>query len=319
MNLNNRIVDVPTICDYLGIEEVRISSDNRLASCPWPERHNQGDSHPSFAIHLETGLWLCQRGCGKGNLVQLVQQLLQVEREDAVEWIIGRASGDIPNDLVDRVIAPKPLKDADRENIYAIASADYGMMRTKTISSYIFERGFTKQSIRKWGIRYDANLNALVIPIVSRATNQVVGVGRRLIPPIRAGYPKYMFTKGFDKNSYLFGEHLHYGDDVILVEGLLDAIWLHQHGYTTAVALMGVQCSEIQIDRIKELGRRAVLALDGDEAGRGATEVIYEQLIGIMPVQIVDMPDGKDAQDLLLEELNIVLGLGKYAWEKCNT
>ena len=60
-------------------------------------------------------------------------------------------------------------------------------------------------------------------------------------------------------------------DQVVIVEGYLDVIALHQDGYPNVVSPMGTALSDHQLRRLKRYTRRIVLALDPDAAGDQAT------------------------------------------------
>jgi DNA primase len=58
---------------------------------------------------------------------------------------------------------------------------------------------------------------------------------------------------------------------VVLVEGYMDVLAAHQHGYRNVVATMGTAVTERQLALIKRLSQRVVMALDADAAGQMAT------------------------------------------------
>ena len=91
--------------------------------------------------------------------------------------------------------------------------------------------------------------------------------------------PKYLNSPQsviFDKSALLFGldlaqESIRREDQVVIVEGYMDAIAAHQFGYPNVIAAMGTAVTEQQIGLVKRLSRNIVLALDADAAGQGAT------------------------------------------------
>ena len=120
--------------------------------------------------------------------------------------------------------------------------------------------------------------------------------------------PKYLYTEGYPKTHLLFGAgqidlgmvHSH---GLILVEGSLDAIRLHQHGLRNAVAILGTGISEQQrqiISRIKP--RKIFLMFDKDSAGVHNIEIASQKLRKY-PMFVCRYPKGKsDPAELTKKE-----------------
>lgn len=315
MILQKRQINVSIALDRLGIVGGHVSNNNLVTHCPWPENHEEGDAHASFAVHQETGAWICWAGCGQGLLLSLVKRIRNNDERDARIWLLSTAGGEVDFTEVEKALDMSVNSNNSSEEAAKVAKADYSLMRKDVVSSYLLDRGFTVDSVISWGIRHDRGSNAAVIPIYGRNGKDIVGLVRRMVPPILPGYPKYLYTKGFDKRSHLFGIHRHTGNDIIVVEGPLDAIWLHQHGYSETVALMGASCSTTQLHLLKSLGNRITLALDGDEAGNAAAEKLYQRLRRHVPVTLATLPDRLDVQNLQGPQLQELFSQSKYAWE----
>lgn len=94
------------------------------------------------------------------------------------------------------------------------------------------------------------------------------------------------------------------GEEVILTESVIDACSFHQAGVRNSIPLYGINgFTSDHLDMLKREGvKRAVLALDNDEAGRRATDSIKERLIAAgVEARSVEWPDGvKDANEVLV-------------------
>ena len=105
----------------------------------------------------------------------------------------------------------------------------------------------------------------------------MAGFGGRILDP--NDIPKFLNspqTPVFDKSALLYGlEHarnpIRALDQVVIVEGYLDVIALHQAGFTNTVSPMGTALTEHQMRLLKRLTQRFILALDPDTAGDKAT------------------------------------------------
>jgi DNA primase len=135
---------------------------------------------------------------------------------------------------------------------------------------YLDSRGIGPESVARFELGWDADSMRVVIPAKDQR-----GTLRFLIKrAIREkDWPKYLYTEGFPKTSLLFGAcdldlEAVQSLGLVLVEGSLDVIKLHQHGFRNAAAILGTGISEKQaaiVSRIKP--RRVVMMFDRDSAG----------------------------------------------------
>lgn len=319
MILRGRYVDVLAVLWELGLEVNSDAEGDVVTRCPWPENHRNGDRHPSFAVSLESGAWICYTGCGSGSLTRLVAQYKEYSADEALRWVLAVGSGIMSFEKVELCLQGRP-EDSSRERriVEQKAQADYELMDPAKTSSYFLERGFTRRTIREWGIRYDSTLRAVVLPIYEASGRQVVGVARRFVPPLVTGCPKYLYTKGFQRERHLFGAHRHPRDGAatVLVEGPLDALWLHQLGITSAVALMGSYCSKAQVRLLQCLGSRVTLLLDSDAAGQAATARLVQELGAQFGLQVGIITEGKDVQELTKSQVWEVLANVAEVWRR---
>ena len=120
---------------------------------------------------------------------------------------------------------------------------------------------------------YDRFRNRIMFPIRD-AMGNMAGFGARILNP--DDVPKFLNspqTVLFDKGRLLYGldqarKAIRAQDQVVIVEGYLDVIVLHQAGFTNTVSPMGTALTEDQLRMLKRFTRRIVLALDADAAGR---------------------------------------------------
>lgn len=129
---------------------------------------------------------------------------------------------------------------------------------------------------REAGGIYDRFRHRVMFPIRDER-GRMAGFGARILNP--EDVPKFLNTPQtpiFDKGHLLYGldrarKAIRSEDQVVIVEGYLDVIALHQAGYPNAVSPMGTALTESQLRMLKRFTRRIVLALDPDAAGDQAT------------------------------------------------
>jgi len=155
---------------------------------------------------------------------------------------------------------------------------------------------------------YDRFRKRLMFPIIDNR-NRVVGFGGRLIEDDNDGVKqaKYINTPEtalFHKSDHLYGINLARkarADALIIVEGYMDVIAMHQHGFANTVGVLGTALTDAHVRLIRNTGASsAVLILDSDEAGvRAALRAIPVLVKGGIKLKILSIPDAKDPDEYL--------------------
>lgn len=125
------------------------------------------------------------------------------------------------------------------------------------------------------GRTWDRFRNRITFPIRNR-DGKVVGFGARAMGDAMPKYLNTAQTAVFDKRSLLYALDKAYDSvrrlrSIVIVEGYMDAIAAHQHGYENVVASMGTALTPNQVSSIRRYVDRVYLALDSDAAGQLAT------------------------------------------------
>ncbi len=116
---------------------------------------------------------------------------------------------------------------------------------------------------------------------IADAKGRVVGFGARALDDSQPKYLNTQQTALFDKGGLLYmlnasQESIRNGGQAVIVEGYMDAIAAHQHGFNNVVAQMGTALTERQVRLAKKLAPVVVLALDADAAGIEAAARGYD-------------------------------------------
>jgi DNA primase catalytic core len=162
--------------------------------------------------------------------------------------------------------------------------------------------GLLKPSQR--GGYYDFYRDRLMIPTLA-TTGETIAFGGRALGD---GEPKYLNTSTtpvYTKGRYLFALNVARRaaareDSVIVVEGYLDCIALHQAGFPNAVAALGTAFTAEQAKEVRKVASRAILCFDADaagiEAGLKSIEALSAEGVAAFALRI---PDGKDPDEFV--------------------
>lgn len=185
------------------------------------------------------------------------------------------------------------------------------------LCSHLLAKGFTQDEIEKAdlgrrserdGSLYDTFRMRITFPTWD-LQGRVVAFGARALGDQQPKYLNSSETPIFSKSRVIYGLNrakttLARSDEpAVVVEGYTDVIALHEAGIPEAVATNGVALGETHFEQIKKFTQRAVLMMDADEAGRGATERSFgiHQRIGL-EVLVAPLPPGRDPADVAQED-----------------
>ena len=155
---------------------------------------------------------------------------------------------------------------------------------------------------------YDRFRGRIMFPIHNLA-GQVIAFGGRGIEADQE--PKYLNSS--ETPIYTKGDHL-YGlfqarraisseKSVLLTEGYVDVLTLHQHGFANACGVLGTALTPRQVHRLAGLAKEVVLLFDGDRAGRKAALRSALMVLGEgVTCRVVMFPEGEDADSLLRDQ-----------------
>ena len=155
------------------------------------------------------------------------------------------------------------------------------------------------------GSFYDRFRKRIMFPIINIRGNVVAFSGRAMPGDDKAGgkYVNTSDTPVYKKSENLFGINYaknNCSERVILVEGNMDVISLHQAGFNYAVAPLGTAFTSEQVNLLARYTKEIVLMLDADAAGEKAIKRATQLLENTgLEVKVVVIPDGKDPDEFI--------------------
>ena len=216
------------------------------------------------------------------------------------------------NYLARRKVAPEIVKDF---------RLGYSPDAWEAVKGYLIGKGYTERELVEAGLlvekeeggSYDRFRNRLMFPICD-IQGRVTGFGARVLDDSLPKYINSPQTPVFDKGSILYGidkakSSIRKKNMVIIVEGYMDVLATHQHGWQNVVGSMGTSLTQRQVEVIRRLTNNITMALDADLAGEEAT-LRGRAILAYSGAQanVMLLPAGKDPDE--------VIGEDSALWEK---
>ena len=334
----NDIVDV--VGSYVALQQ---KGSNLFGLCPF---HNE--KTPSFSVSPSKQIYHCFGCKKGGGVINFIMEIENLSYMDAVRFLAKRVNLEVPDDRQDddtarrrqRILALN--RDAarwyydvlqspegaavqaylDKRQIRKAIAVRFGMGASTAnwddLTRAMTARGYTKTELiaaglavasKKGGV-YDKFRNRLMLPVIDQR-GDVVGFGSRVIDNSEPKYMNTTDTPVYSKRHVLYGLNLAKKTkrpEIILCEGNLDVVTLHQAGFDNAVASMGTALTQEQIRLLSRYTKNLVLCYDNDNAGQMATQRALEMLSNTeftvrvlrLPNKMVDgQPKKQDADDFI--------------------
>jgi len=197
-------------------------------------------------------------------------------------------------------------------NIIRIFGLGYAPNSWASARDYLNRQGYTDQQLIEAGIVvqnpengriYDRFRNRIMFPIIN-TRGMVVGFGGRVMDDSLPKYLNSSDSPAFNKSVNLFGLNLAAKarplEYLIIAEGYMDVITLHQYGFPQAVASLGTSLTSEQAKLMRRYASEIYVAYDGDEAGQKATmraiDIIKE---AGCKARVIQFPNNLDPDEVL--------------------
>ena len=329
LSRRNDIVDV--VSSYVPL--TKRSGANQFGLCPF-----HGEKTPSFSVNSEKQIFHCF-GCGKGgSVINFIMEIENLSFPDAVQFLARRAGMEVPQEDQDpnrgkRTRMLELNRDAARFFHAQLmagtgrAGQDYVARRGivnmvkpfglgfapdswQSLTEAMTAKGYTRRElidaglarVGKSGSLYDYFRGRLMFPVID-VRGSVIGFSGRILGD---GEPKYLNspdTLVYSKSRSLFALNLAKKSKsgyILLAEGNIDVVSLHQAGFDSAVASLGTSLTPDQARLMSRYTSQVVIAYDNDAAGQKAAQ----RAIGILQpldlkIKVVQIPGAKDPDEFI--------------------
>ena len=335
-SLKARLDIVDVVSSYI---ELKKAGANFKAPCPFHD-----EKSPSFVVSPSKQIYHCF-GCGAGgDSVKFVMEYEKLNYPEALEKLASSYNFILSytdnkhkkprSQLMDRVnewykhllttqqVAMKYLQERGvYESSIEKFNIGYAPQSQQTIN-FIQSQFFDMNEAIEMGIvgRSDRNLYARFIERITFAIHSsngsIVGFGGRTISGHQAKYVNSPETPLFNKSRLLYAynharQDIYKRKEIIITEGYLDVIMLHQAGFSNAVATLGTALTPEHLPLLRKGEPKVIMAYDGDKAGLAAA-IKASKLLSAAGFDggVILFRDGQDPADMvkdgLIEELSVL-------------
>ena len=342
------IVDV--ISDYVHLTK---KGSNLFGLCPF-----HSEKTGSFSVSPDKQIYHCFGCGKGGGVINFIMEEENLSFPDAVRFLAKRAGMEVPEEdrhsessrLRTRVLALN--KDAarfyykllqgsegrsvqqylDRRRITRKTAVRFGMGASvdqwDALIQAMIKLGYTKAELLAAGLAvqgknggiYDKFRNRLMLPVID-VRGDVIGFGSRVLDKSE---PKYMNTSEtitYSKRRALYAMNLAKKSkrpNIILCEGNLDVVTLHQAGFDNAVASMGTALTVEQTRLLSRYTKEIVICYDNDNAGKIATERALQLLNNSeFSVRVLQLPNRiVDGNSIKQDADDFIKFQGREAFER---
>ena len=307
-NFLDELIARSDIVDVVGsYVHLTRKGSNLFGLCPF-----HSEKTGSFSVSPDKQIYYCFGCKKGGGVVNFIMEEENLTFPDAVRFLAKRAGMEVPEEEGDREAGRRRQRlldlnrDAarfyyqllqqpegravqdylDRRQIKKSTAVKFGMGASldswDTLLTAMTKKGYTKAELLEAGLvvqnknggLYDKFRNRLMLPVID-TRGDVVAFGSRVLDKSEPTYMNSSETPVYSKRRVLYGLNLAKKTkrpNIILCEGNLDIVTLHQAGFDNAVASMGTALTVEQTRLLSRFTKELVLCYDNDNAGKIATE-----------------------------------------------
>jgi len=303
--------------------------------CPF-----HSEKTPSFVVYPDNGSYYCFGCGAGGDVITFIRQQENLEYVEALKLLAGRAGMQLPEDDRDDGAAriKARVQELNRETARFYHSCLLGP-QGKQGREYLLRRGLTPKTITRFGLGYapggwsslrdhlktkgfsweemitgavaakgqggsvyDCFRERVMFPIIDLRGN-VIGFGGRALEDKGPKYLNSADTPVFKKSRSLYALNFAKeakADTLVLAEGYMDVIAIHQAGFPNTVATLGTALTAEQARLISRYAKNVLIAYDSDGAGQSATKraiALFSQTD--VTVRVLEIPGAKDPDEYI--------------------
>ncbi|MDD5952762.1 MAG: DNA primase [Oscillospiraceae bacterium] len=330
LKLRSDMVDVAS-----GYVNLKKRGRNYVGLCPF-----HSEKTPSFHVYPDSNSYYCFGCHAGGDVINFIRGIENLDYMEAVKFLADRAGMQMPEASFDNSLSKLRgrILELNRETARFYHRCLIEKEGREGLL-YFRRRGLSDHTIRRFGLGYsppsrfaltdhlsklgytpqeqiqanvafssrsghlvDRFAGRVMFPIIDLRGN-VIAFGGRILTD---GTPKYLNTSDtpvFQKSRNLFAMNFAKNtrdNRLLLVEGYMDVIALHQAGFQNAVATLGTALTQEQAQLMARYVEEVVICYDADDAGQRAAQraIHFLRDVGVR-VKVLVVPDGKDPDEYI--------------------
>jgi len=327
-NLKSIIDIVDVIGNYLQLKK---AGSNYKALCPF-----HSEKTPSFVVSPAKQIYHCFGCKASGDAIKFVMEIEKLSYKEAIEKLASMYNFTLEYTKDNTFLSLNLL---EKVNNFYISE----LFKNEKALNYLKTRGLFDSTIEKFQLGYapssalqmqffrQANLKKedlvafgvlnesgeyprlierITFPIFSQS-GKIIAFGGRTISNHPAKYINFTNTKIFNKSKTFYGlnfarEHILRNKEIIIVEGYMDVIMLHQAGVTNTVATLGTALTNEHLPILRKLDSKVTISYDSDTPGINAAfkaaKLLYQNFF---EGGVVLFNEGEDPADAVKNNQNI--------------
>jgi DNA primase len=336
-NKVKELVTIPMALEKIGIlDQFKERKDQWRGVCPIPtHKHNDIRANDKQFVfdNKRKGQWLwhCFGDCNEGgDVIKLVMRIREESASHVRLWF-AEHFGEVLGIATPRQVDARPERNVTVEDS-SVKLADgitpmkfYLNVNLDQAHDFLKRRGISIETAMRFGVGHYSKKGTMfegyvVVPVyrwpMESEQEYPLGYVGRWPDEDYDKQNKSRYKVGFECSNSVFGlgEALEASDQefpLIVVEGVLKALWLIDRGYTNVVSTFTSNVSDRQVDRLVKTKRNVVLAFDGDEAGQQGMRQAAAKLITECFVNVAKLPEGREVDQLTSSEVDALFGFAE--------
>lgn len=308
---------------------------NLFGLCPF-----HSEKTASFCVYPGNGAFICFGCGAGGDVITFVRLIENFDYLEAIKFLAQRVGMSLPEiDRDDGTYKKKMLVYEINREVARFYHRCLCEEIGKKALNYLLGRGMKMRTIKHFGLGYapsngysavgymlkkgyrdkdlvlanvamisrrgrcyDRFRDRVMFPIIDLRGN-VIAFGGRVMEGGQAKYLNTSDTIVFKKSENVFAMNFAKNkikDNLILAEGYMDVISLHQAGFENSVATLGTALTDGQARLMSRFANEVIISYDSDEAGKKAAQRAIKILRkGGMSVKVLSIPKGKDPDEFM--------------------
>lgn len=333
-------VDVIEFLELMHVKNISVRGDEVMFSCPFPG-HKHGDTNPSASMNANNTAWLCFGCQRRGNAATFLAELEEVSSFAARKWLreyfgggfrepIHNLATEIEDLFEETTKVVKVVNPELQQETLDMFMVDWNMVAENreaasqiTGMTYMLDRGFSPQTLIDLEVGFD-NVDERAVLTVRDLDGRLIGFKGRAVRPEQQpryrvyGKPRFGFAPySTGEVVYLAHKAKETDGDIIVCEGELNALKMHEFGYKNAVGISGATFTKGHADIIAKIADRVILYFDSDAPGIAGAIAAADLLVSRVPAMVVP-PHDRDPADSTKEEVDDIISQARTVLDPTN-